>query len=134
MQGRTYRYFDGEPLYPFGFGLSYTQFNYSNLEIKRENNKVIINVSVKNNGSMDGDEVVQVYVSDQKASAPAAIKSLKAFKRISLKRNESRDITFELGMNDFAVYKNEKWEIEPGDFKILVGENSVAGLSQLIKL
>jgi len=135
MKGRTYRYFDGEALYPFGYGLSYTTFEYSDLKIVLKDEAVSINVSVKNNGNLDGDEVVQVYISDNEASVPAALKSLKAFKRISLKRGEEKRVSFKLTKDDFALY-NEKMErvVEPGDFLILVGGSSAGGLKGLITL
>src|SRR6185295_12784621 len=83
MAGRTYRYFKGEPLYPFGYGLSYTEFVYSNLRSTKSADNVKVTVDVKNTGERDGDEVVQLYLTDVAASVPVPIRTLVGFDRIS---------------------------------------------------
>src|SRR6185369_4285728 len=98
MQGRTYRYFKGEPLYPFGYGLSYTNFAYSNLRIESKSVKagepVRVSVEVTNTGDREGDEVVQLYLTDIAASAPVPIRTLVGFERVSLRPKEKRAVTF----------------------------------------
>jgi beta-glucosidase len=99
MKGRTYRYFAGEPLYSFGFGLSYSSFAYSNLVAKRAPRGAEIRATVRNTSARDGDEVVQLYVSG--GSEPGApIRSLRGFQRIHLRAGESREVTFTLGPED----------------------------------
>ncbi|MCB0284578.1 MAG: glycoside hydrolase family 3 C-terminal domain-containing protein [Calditrichae bacterium] len=135
MDGRTYRYFKGDPLFPFGYGLSFTNFEYSDLEVGPGADGVDVSVKVKNIGSRDGDEVVQVYVSDLEASVPVAQKSLKAFKKVFIKQGEFREIKFTLSWDDFALYDAKMQRgIEPGDFRIQVGGSSDSGLSGIIEL
>jgi beta-glucosidase len=99
MKGRTYRYFKGEPLYPFGFGLSYSKFAYSNLSAKRTSNGVEIRATVKNTSAQDGDEVVQLYVAGG-SEAEAPIRSLRGFQRIHLRAGESRQVSFAVSADD----------------------------------
>jgi len=99
MAGRTYRYFKGEPLYPFGFGLSYSTFAYSGLVAKRTPKGAELRATVKNNSQREGDEVVQVYVGGG-PEAEAPIRSLRAFQRIHLRAGESRQLSFALGAED----------------------------------
>ncbi|MFT3682117.1 MAG: glycoside hydrolase family 3 C-terminal domain-containing protein [Ferruginibacter sp.] len=102
MDNRTYRYFKGKPLYPFGFGLSYTTFKYQNLKISAAKDKnYTVEVGVSNSGKMDGEEVVQLYVSGKGNKAP--IRSLKGFRRISLKKGESRTLSFKLTKEDLSL-------------------------------
>jgi beta-glucosidase len=96
MKGRSYRYFDGQPLYPFGHGLSYSTFEYSGLKARRTSTGVQIRVTVKNTSARDGDEVVQVYVAGD-SSEGSPIRSLRAFERIRLRAAESRQVDFALG-------------------------------------
>ncbi|MCX6319005.1 MAG: glycoside hydrolase family 3 C-terminal domain-containing protein [Bacteroidetes bacterium] len=99
MDGRTYRYFRGEALYPFGYGLSYTSFQYSNLKIPPSlprNKKIVVTVQVKNTGKRDGEEVVQLYVSHQYNKGKAPLRALKGFQRIYLKAGQARQISFTL--------------------------------------
>lgn len=94
MQNRTYRYFMGKPVYPFGYGLSYTSFEYSDLRVEsQEDGALKVSVNVRNTGRLDGDEVVQVYLAN-KQDFTAPIRSLKAFDRIGLKAGESRSVEF----------------------------------------
>lgn len=122
---QTYRYFKGEPLYPFGHGLSYTTFDYDELEVGAQHSisdSVNVSVVVKNTGEMDGDEVVQVYVSNQSAGVPVAIRELKAFKRIRINKGESKTVEFLLPPDAFSFIteKNER-AVLPGQFEIAVG-------------
>lgn len=117
--------YPSKPLYPFGHGLSYTTFEYSGLEIKVEEKTIWISCEVKNTGQFEGDEVVQLYINDEVASVTRPVKELKGFKRINLKPNESKKITFELPVEILAFY-NEKMEyiVEKGSFKVLIGSSS----------
>ncbi|HET6977048.1 MAG TPA: glycoside hydrolase family 3 C-terminal domain-containing protein, partial [Pyrinomonadaceae bacterium] len=126
MQGRTYRYFKGEPLYPFGFGLSYTNFAYSNLRFDTKSVKagtpIKAMVDVKNAGDREGEEVVQLYVSDVAASAPVPIRSLIGFDRISLKPGEKRTVTFNITPRQMSLIDDRgKRIIEPGEFLVSAG-------------
>jgi beta-glucosidase len=125
MKGRTYRFFKGSPLYPFGYGLSYTTFSYSNFNIPQSINAgddLPISVEVKNTGRIAGDEVVQVYVKDVKASVRTPLLSLQGFERIHLGPGESKTIKFNLIPKQLALLNdNMKWMVEPGKFIISVG-------------
>lgn len=125
VRTQTYRYFKGEPLYPFGFGLSYTTFVYENLKINREykaGDSVHVSVSVRNTGKMAGDEVVQVYLSNKDKKRSRAIHSLKGFKRIHLQAGEMKTLDFVLSPNDFSIYNdNREQQILPGEFELFVG-------------
>ena len=110
-----------KPLYPFGCGLSYTQFEYSDLEVHGKD----VTCKVTNVGPCDGDEVVQLYIRDEVASVTPASKLLKGFQRIHIKKGESVKVTFTLTERDLSVYsKEEGWHYEPGDFTVMVGANS----------
>jgi beta-glucosidase len=125
MEGRTYRFFKGDPLYPFGYGLSYTTFSYSNFKIPQSINAgadLPISVEVKNTGKIAGDEVVQVYVKDVKASLLTPLQSLQGFERIRLEPGESKTIEFNLSPKQLALLNNDmQWIVEPGEFVISVG-------------
>ncbi|MEE4115888.1 MAG: glycoside hydrolase family 3 C-terminal domain-containing protein [Marinilabiliaceae bacterium] len=125
MDGRTYRYFDGEPLYPFGYGLSYTTFEYSGLVLPGKINAgetLEVEFTVKNTGTTDGDEVVQLYLADEKASTRRPLRQLEGFKRIHLKAGESERIKFILEPRQMSIINNEgKRVIEPGWFSISAG-------------
>ncbi len=125
MKNRTYRYFTGVPLYPFGYGLSYTSFRYRNLKLDdtyETDETVTVSVSVRNSGKVAGDEVVQLYVSNLSASVPVPLKTLKGFKRIHLKPGETRVVTFTLPPDAFSVIdENMKRVVQPGKFIISLG-------------
>ena len=124
-------YFAGEPLYAFGSGLSYTTFTYDNLKIsgnKKPGAKdtVQVSVDVTNSGGRDGDEVVQVYVHQQKCGVVQPIKQLKAFKRIHLAKGQKQTVTFPLAIGDWAYWdvKTHSAVVEPGAFDVMVGASS----------
>jgi beta-glucosidase len=125
MKNRTYRYFTGEPLFPFGFGLSYTTFAYRNLVIPAQalaGQPVAVSVDVENTGTRAGEEVVQLYVTDVDATVPVPIRSLQGFERVTLKPGERRTVRFTLAPRQLSlVDKNMQRVIEPGVFEIAVG-------------
>ena len=125
MQGRTYRYFKGEPLYPFGFGLSYTKFKYDKLKLSAARLKagaeLKITAEVQNVGDRSGDEVVQLYLSDVAASVPVPIRSLAGMQRVSLKPGEKQNVSFTLSPTQMSLINdNGKRVIEPGEFLVSV--------------
>jgi len=136
MQGRTYRYFKGTPLYPFGYGLSYTTFGYSNLKANdtSETKKPLkVTVDVKNTGTVDGEEVVQIYVSNKTVNADLPLVALKGFQRINLKKGEQKTVTFNLTPEDFSVTTGDALQVvTPGTFEIAVG-GGVPGKDTVIK-
>lgn len=133
--GNTSHHLDDgfEPLFPFGFGLSYTTFEYSNLRLSSEtipvNGSLIINVTIENKGKMDGFETVQLYVRDLTGSITRPVKELKGFKKINLKAGEKKELEFTLKADELAFYKswNEK-VVEPGAFNVWIGADSNSGL------
>ena len=129
-KGDQRAYMDGSAnaLYSFGYGLSYTKFEYSDLQIKPGNGKDILQTvtcTVKNTGDRDGHEIVQLYIRDMVASIAQAPILLKSFERISLKKGESKTVTFNLGKQELSIYNAALEEVvEPGDFKVMVGAAS----------
>jgi len=125
MTGQTYRYFKGEPLYPFGYGLSYTTFEYSDLNIPdqaRASDPVTVSVKLANTGGLDGEEVVQLYVAQINPTVPSPLRSLKAFARVRLKAGESRTVQFTLPAETFRIInENNEREARAGIFEISVG-------------
>jgi len=126
MQGRTYRYMTKKPMYPFGYGVSYTTFEYSGLKLKstkiKEGESVEVNVNVENTGNTDGDEVVQMYITDKEASADVPLWALKDFKKINLKAGESKTVTFNISPEMLEMVDDEgNRKIEPGEFEVLTG-------------
>lgn len=128
-----YRWFDTkniEPLYPFGYGLSYTGFEFSGLKTDKENyaadQTITVSVHVKNTGDVDGKEVVQLYVSDPESSIKKAAKELKGFEKITLKVGEAQKVTIQLPVKELAYYHAGKrtWEVEPGTYILKIGSSS----------
>jgi len=127
----TSKYIDGpnEPLYPFGYGLSYTDFEYSDLNLSKTemaaNESLKVSVKLKNTGDMEGEEVVQFYVRDLEASVTRPVKELKGFKKIGLKPGEEKTVEFTLTPEDLAFYNRDwEWTTEPGTIKVFVGGDS----------
>ncbi len=114
------------PLYPFGYGLSYTTFKYDNLQIKKQGLTTFeVSLKVTNTGQYDGDEVVQLYLHDEFASTAQPLKQLKKFQRIFIPKGETRDITFTLEAEDLSIINADmKCVVEPGDFTIMIGSSS----------
>jgi beta-glucosidase len=117
------------PLFPFGYGLSYTTFQYS--EIKLSNNsmtqadKITASVEVKNTGNFDGEEVVQLYIHDKVGITARPVKELKGFEKIMLKKGESKTVSFTISVNDLKFYDNNlNYIAEPGEFELMIGTNS----------
>jgi beta-glucosidase len=127
MEGRTYRYFKGEPLYPFGYGLSYTTFEYSNLVVSETSPvqiPVTVTVDLKNSGKIAGEEVVQIYVSNKSAKSIVPLTALKGFQRVYLKAGEQKTVSFTLNPRDFSVTNTDsKQVVEPGLFEISAGSS-----------
>lgn len=126
--GRGYNYVDMPfyPLYPFGYGLSYTHFRYSDLNaIENQDGTVTVKTKVANVGKMEGDEVVQLYVTDMYSSAKTRVMELKDFTRISLASGETKEVEFKLTPYELSLLNEEMDRVvEPGDFKIMVGGHS----------
>ena len=124
-----YRDIPNDPLYPFGFGLSYTSFAYNNLRLSSNDiaktEPLQVKISVSNTGSRDGEEVVQLYIRDITASIIRPVKELKAFQKIGLKAGETKEVSFTLTVKDLSFYDAEgNLKAEPGAFKIFVGGSS----------
>ncbi len=122
------------PLYPFGYGLSYTTFEYSNLKINKKTfskgEKVEVSVDLKNTGKVTGKEVAQLYLHDEFASVAKPVKELKGFEMVELKAGETKTITFTLTDAELGFYNNQnEFVVEPGTFKVMVGGNSNANLT-----
>jgi beta-glucosidase len=134
-----YKFSDKTPLFPFGFGLSYTSFKYDNLRLENTSiaidGKTKVSVDVTNTGNYDGDEVVQMYIRDDFATVGRYNKMLKGFERISLKIGETKTVSFELNFENLSLYNQAmKKVVEPGDFTISVGSSSLIKDLQTIKL
>ncbi|SCX86673.1 beta-glucosidase BglX [Flavobacterium caeni] len=128
-----------EPLFPFGFGLSYTTFAYGNLKVSapkiNTREKVTVSVEVSNTGSVDGAEVVQLYVRDLVGSVTRPVRELKGFEKVFLKKGEKKTVAFELSAADLSYYDNDMNNIvEPGQFTVFVGGSSQAELQQNFEL
>lgn len=128
-RGDNYHNLTGQPLFPFGYGLSYTSFEYTDMEFSKNNinadETVQVSFNVTNTGKVDGDEVVQMYVRDELSSVSRPIKELKGFERISLKAGETKKVTFNIGYDELSMLdKDLKRLVEAGDFRIMIGASS----------
>lgn len=128
-----YRYYDKKAmdvLFPFGYGLSYTNFEYSNLRISKneidDTEKVTVSVNIKNIGDIFGKEIAQLYISDKESSVTRPEKELKGFEKIGLEPGEEKEVTFILNKRSFAYYNVDlgDWHVESGEFEILIGKSS----------
>ena len=120
---------DNDPLYPFGYGLSYTTFRYGDLQLSNnsmnEKGKITASVTVTNTGNYDADEIVQMYIRDMVGSVALPVKELKGFERIHLKKGESRTVSFDITAKQLKFYNSAlNWVCEPGEFEVMVGGNS----------
>lgn len=127
------------PLYPFGFGLSYTTFDYKNLKINKaafaKGEPVMISVDITNSGNYDGKEIVELYLHDVAASLARPIKELKGFELVDFKKGETKTINFTLTEKELGFYDNDgNYLVEPGAFKIMVGSSSDKGLESEFEL
>jgi beta-glucosidase len=130
MEGRTYRYFDGEVLYPFGHGLSYSSFSYDNLILDKEElydgESVTVSVDITNNSKVNGEEVVQLYLRDLDSEEVRPLKELRGFERIHVNAGQTVVATITLGPDELAYYDSSKGDyvVEKGAYEILVGPSS----------
>ena len=127
----TSKYLDipNSPLYPFGFGLSYTSFSYSPISLNKTtinaSDKLEATITITNTGKFDGEETAQLYIRDVVGSVTRPVKELKGFQKVFLKASESKKITFALTANDLKFYDiNMKYTYEPGAFMLFIGTNS----------
>jgi beta-glucosidase len=120
---------DNEPLYPFGYGLSYTTFSYNHLRMSKNkmtrDEKIVASVDVTNTGDYDGDEIVQLYIRDLVGSVARPVMELKGFERIHLKKGETKTVIFTIDEELLRFYNSElQFVSEPGEFQLMVGPNS----------
>jgi beta-glucosidase len=127
----TSKYLDesNDPLYPFGYGLSYTTFTYGDVKLSSKeitsNDSMTVTCTVTNSGSLAGEEVVQLYIRDMVGSVTRPLKELKGFEKIKLNPGESKTVTFKLTQHDISFYKRDMtFGTEPGRFVVFVGGNS----------
>jgi beta-glucosidase len=121
--GRTYMYYKGEPLYPFGYGLSYTKFEYSHLKAQYQKNMLTVSADIRNAGERDGEEVVQLYVL---LPGDKAAKRLKGFKRVGIKRGETLSVNITVPAEDLSLWDETKhaFVIQKGVIKLMMGASS----------
>jgi beta-glucosidase len=130
MKGRTYRYFEGKPLYPFGHGLSYTTFRYDRARASaptlRAGGTITVSVDLTNTGKLSGDEVVQLYAQHVDPKLPRPLLELRGFRRVSLKPGETRTVSLPLRADDLAYWDMaaDRWVVEPGRVRLRVGASS----------
>jgi len=126
MSGRTYRYFKGEPQFEFGYGLSYTQFGYSDLKTEKRADTLFVEFELTNAGERDGQEVVQLYVKEKNNREKVPLKSLKSFQRVFLKAGGQKKIRFSVPLETLSCRNIEKHDFEPikGPFEIQIGASS----------
>jgi beta-glucosidase len=132
MLGRTYRYFEGEVLYPFGYGLSYSSFTYDNLILEKDemgaDDTITVSVDISNSGEWDGEEVVQLYIHDLESKEIRPLKDLRGFERVSVKAGQTIVATMTLGPDELAYYDRAAGDyvVEPGLFEVMVGPSSAS--------
>jgi beta-glucosidase len=117
------------PLYPFGYGLSYTSFNYSDIKLNKESfnmsDRIIASVDITNTGDRDGEEIVQLYIRDLIGDVTRPVKELKGFKKVHLNKGETITVAFAISPQDLAYYHQDmSFSVDPGDFEIFIGTNS----------
>lgn len=139
MYRSRYRDVPNTPLYPFGYGLSYTTFQYTNLTLSKpvisSSDSLIVTVDVTNTGSYDGEEVIQLYLHDHAASITRPVKELKNFQKLMIRQKETRTVQFTVARRDLAFYRADKtWGTEPGIFTVFVGTNSADCLTATFEL
>lgn len=135
----SYRDTPNTALYPFGFGLSYTTFSYSNLKLSTheisKNGEIKVSVNITNTGNVAGEEVIQLYLRDMVGSLIRPIKELKGFKKIILKAGETKVIIFTINSKTLQFYTaNKKWEVEPGTFNVWIGGDSTTKLKETFRV
>ena len=128
-RGDDYYNLSGLPLFPFGYGLSYTSFEYSNIQLDRnninKNDTTIVKCTIKNTGDKAGDEVVQLYIRDLLASVARPVMELKGFQRIHLQPGETKQVSFTITPSMLSMLnKDMKTVVEPGDFRLMIGASS----------
>ena len=128
-----------EPLYPFGYGLSYTTFKYGDIKLDKtsmsQKDTVTVSVDITNTGDFDGKEVAQLYVRDVVGSITRPVKELKGFQKIFLKKGETKTVSFTISVEDLKFYNaNIDFITEPGDFQVAIGTDSNVEFTKLFKL
>jgi len=128
--GRTYMYFNDEPLYPFGYGLSYTTFRYSNLRLSsntfKSTGQLKVSLDLTNTGKRSGEEVVQLYVRHLDSKVARPLKELKAFRRVAVGPGETKTVTLDLKSDQLAYWKTDthRFEVESGKIELMIGSSS----------
>jgi beta-glucosidase len=133
MSNRTYRYFHGDPLYPFGYGLSYTKFSYANPHVNEANGNadtpVTVSVDVTNSGAVAADEVVQLYLTHTGVTS-APLRALQGFQRVHLLRGQKKTVTFTLHDRDLSIVDNDgRHRIVPGTVQVWLGGGQPVALN-----
>ena len=122
LKGRTYRYAEKKPAYPFGYGLSYTTFNYSSIKTQKDGDKIIATVNISNTGNVAGDEIAQLYIQSPASAADARRIHLEGCKRVSLKSGETKAVSFTLTSKNFEVFdENGTPSVPSGLYTIHIG-------------
>lgn len=122
-----YRYYDTvdkKPLFPFGYGLSYSKFGYSDIAIETKDNSIVIKLTINNESEVTGKETIQVYVGKTSSKLYRPKKELKAFKKIEVKANSSKMVEIKIDLDDLKVFNDKTWKLEPGEYQIYLGNSS----------
>ena len=129
-EGRTYMYYQGAALWDFGHGLSYSSFDYSNIEFStsaiKGDEEININATIMNDSKLDGDEVVQLYVNYPGSKMNRPLKQLRGFQRLTIKAGKSKEVSFILKKDDLKYWSTAKqnWDVEHGEVKVMIGASS----------